>query len=142
VKRVAAVALCAALQADAPPGLTVATGDDAPGSGWAGGWHVKLAGTPRGPRLLTGDLVDAARVRAAWDEYVDHGDPAGCGGSPPCSSSPHRTSPAAHAPVGTGTSAQPATNRPGDVMRRLHWPDVPATDRERSCRTSSMVHGE
>jgi hypothetical protein len=93
VKRAAAVALCATLQADAPPGFTVATGDDAPGSGWAGGWHVKLAGQDRGPYLLTGELADEPRVRAAWGEYTasqaldlvgpaeEHGDPAGAGGA-------------------------------------------------------------
>jgi hypothetical protein len=83
VKRAAAERLCAALRANAPPGHTIATGDDAPGSGWAGGWHVKLAGAPRGPRLLTGDLADETRVREAWDEYADRGDPAGCGGGGP-----------------------------------------------------------
>jgi hypothetical protein len=85
VKRPAAEHLCAALRADAPPGLTVTTGDDAPGSGWAGGWHVKMDGAPKGPRLLTGDVADEARVREAWDAYTsgdDRGDPAGCGGSP------------------------------------------------------------
>ena len=74
--RAAADLLCASLRADAPPGLTVATGDDAPGSGWAGMWHVRMEGAPKGPRLLTGDVADETRVRAAWDEY---GDPAGLG---------------------------------------------------------------
>jgi hypothetical protein len=84
VKRAAAEHLCAALQAEAPPGFTIATGDDAPGSGWAGGWHVKLVGDVRGPRLLTGDLADEARVRVAWNDYTaEHGDPAGLGGAGP-----------------------------------------------------------
>jgi hypothetical protein len=83
VKRAAAERLCAALQVDASPGHTIATGDDAPGSGWAGMWHVRMDGAPKGPRLLTGDLADEGRVRAAWDEYVDHGDPAGIGGAGP-----------------------------------------------------------
>ena len=94
MKRAAAVALCAILQADAPPGFTIVTGDDAPGSGWTGMWHAKLAGQDRGPYLLTGELADEARIRAAWGEYTagqaldlagldpeEHGEPAGAGGA-------------------------------------------------------------
>lgn len=43
-------------------------------------WHVKMAGGPKGARLLTGDIADESRVREAWEEY---GDPAGCGGAGP-----------------------------------------------------------
>lgn len=70
MNRSAAVALCTALQADAPPGYTIAVGDDAPGGGWLGGWHVALTGQRSGPYLLTGELSDEARVRAAWGEYT------------------------------------------------------------------------
>jgi hypothetical protein len=62
--------LCAVLQQEAPPGYAIATGDDDPGSGWLGMWHVKLAGQPSGPYLLTGELADEARVRRAWAEYT------------------------------------------------------------------------